>query len=72
MPFSALHSLADTPHCWAAAAIRRARALAPACCKYSREARTARLPPVAMRWYTRFWRRLRLAEAYWRTFCPVT
>jgi GTP-binding protein LepA len=43
-------TVADTPHSAAAASIRRARALAPACCKYSRERRTAPLPPVAMRW----------------------
>jgi hypothetical protein len=49
-PLRAWHSAAGTFQRCAAAAINRTRALAPACCRNSREARTARLPPVPMRW----------------------
>ncbi len=46
--FAALHSAAGTPHCAAAAAIRRSRALAPTCCILACESRTEWLPTEDM------------------------
>jgi hypothetical protein len=45
-PFSARNSLASTPQCAAAAAVRRARASAPARRSLSQPSRTLVLPPV--------------------------
>ena len=45
-PSAALHSAGATCQRLAAAAISRARALAPTCCSISWEPRTERLPPV--------------------------
>ena len=45
---AALHSLAGTPHCWAAAAISISRPVAPALRRYSCELRMVRLPTEAM------------------------
>ncbi len=45
-PSLTLHALAGTPHCCAAAAINRTRALAPTCCIVACSERIDRLPPV--------------------------
>ena len=47
---SATHAAGSTPHFAAAAAISRARAEAPACCRNTRERRTEEEPPVPIDW----------------------
>jgi hypothetical protein len=49
LPSFTVQAAGSTFHCTAAAWIRRALALAPACCRNSRERRTALEPPVPMR-----------------------